>query len=160
MDWLRVPNKNFFLDKEAIEEEFLFMGYPSLKKDDFVAWLKSRNIDFLFNCIPYYESEDVIISHAPFCHRDMRFRDIEEGLLESMEINLMWDFVDESDESVSIKGIDKWLICGHQNNMSKRLFPSIYEEAKRIFIDCGVGYCEESVLYCLGVYSRKLIDSK
>lgn len=150
--WLNSNTKNFFLDKAGLENEVLELGYPSCGKESIKNILIEHKITFLNEMIDYYENDELIATHAPMSDPSRlilnKVRNNEEGILEYMSFELMWDFLNPDSENIPVNGVDKWLICGHQNNFNKRLVPSVYIESKRIFLDCGVGYNKDALLYC------------
>lgn len=99
------------------------LNNDSLKEISLIC-LEKGIVDFLDNLIPYYENENVILTHAPITM---------DRPLEEMYFEIMWEFLE--DESEKLKSFDKYLICGHQ--FKKRSNPRIFEH--RAFIDTGCG---------------------
>jgi calcineurin-like phosphoesterase family protein len=119
------------------------------------------------NTVPYYESDKVIVTHAPIDHNtalvygiesyeedygdkenNQSFRYFLDRILDSIK----WDFVSEDE---NIPHIHKFMICGHQPAHHK--MPRIFKD--RAFIDsgCGKGNCP---LTCLSYPSKKFFQSK
>ena len=159
LNYLKSKHQKSFLDKDLISKEIIERGYANGEKDKIILFLKERNIDFIYNMIPYYETKDLICTHAPFSHFSSNLYSRYEGLLEDMEFDLMNDFLDPDEENIPIKGIDKWLICGHQNNGGERKYPSIYPESKRIFMDTGCGYFSQNKLFSIVMPFKRVISS-
>jgi hypothetical protein len=100
--------------------------------------------------LPYYETEDVIATHAPLDEATVRmyagdhllsykqdYANREEDpsfqyLLDRMSYEILWQFTGEEFE---IDGLDKFRICGHQPGNGKH--PRIFKD--RAFIDTGCG---------------------
>lgn len=130
--------------------------------------------DFLLKMIPYYETDEVIISHAPLDYTVcltygledyVNPEDIEEdhsGLnfssyfLEKIGYQLLWGFTDESGPLLQIKEIDKYLICGHQ--FMQHTKPVILDH--RCFLDTGCSYNFNNPLTALEYPSKKYFQSK
>lgn len=160
VSFLNNKNKDKYMDKEAVAKELIEMGYPNGEKENVKRFLSDYKIDFFNDLISYYEADNFICSHAPFNHKIFYCHKIEEGILDKLEFSLMVDFVHPDEENIPIKGIDKWLICGHQNNYSKREYPAIYPESKRIFLDCSSRERDKPPIHCLVMPSREIIKSE
>ena len=146
-------------------------GVPTLKQfenycddpADVQMWLEDNNVNFFKELIPYYETEEVLVTHAPLPNKLGLFMAIEEGVLENLRERIRWNFVDH--EKVKIEGIDKLLVCGHQNKLlgeHRMVGPRFYPEKGRIFIDGGAGYKKDAPLCCAIVFpfdQIKLITS-
>lgn len=94
-------------------------------------------LNFLKNLLPYYESKDVICTHAPVdaiqCKNYFSEINPPKPLLDT--INVYWPFIKEERQTV-IPKIDKFLICGHQAARDHN-DPRIFN--RRAFIDTGCG---------------------
>ena len=104
--------------------------------------------DLLESLLPYYETEQVIITHSPLDREllwlyglenyfdteddDYKYPSSEKFILDRMSYELKWAF---SPEDLKIPEIEKYLICGHQFSHHKR--PRITRD--RAFIDTGCG---------------------
>lgn len=99
------------------------------------------------NTVPYYESDKVIVTHAPIDGATAMFYGIEgyeqdynnrinnpgfKYFLDRILDSIKWDFVSEGEKIPHIK---KFLICGHQPAHHK--MPRIFKD--RAFIDSGCG---------------------
>lgn len=102
--------------------------------------------------IPYYETEDVVATHAPldmttvYMFAGRECLDYKEDyadrinhpefkyLLDRMEYEILWQ---NTSETLEIKGFDKFHICGHQPGPGKQKHPRIFKD--RAFIDTGCG---------------------
>ena len=118
--------------------------------EDLVLWLEDNKITFLDKMIPYYETEDMLITHAPLNHHIGFGLTLEEGVLEKVAYDLRWHF--EDPENKAVPGIDKLLVCGHQNNFGKIKAPRFYPEINRIYTDTGNGYYKDAPLAAVIVY--------
>lgn len=131
-------------------------GLPDILPNTIMQALIAHGFDEIATkFLPYYETEDVIATHAPldfatvYMYGGMQCKDyIEEYndhladpnavpkfrfLLDRMQDELLWQFT--SPENYEIIGIDKFHICGHQpgNGKHARVFKH------RAFIDTGCG---------------------
>lgn len=153
------------------------MTLPQMKEhwklDDFLPQtilqtLKNKGIwEWLEKTIPYYETEEVIITHAPL-HFDQLcmfgLLDYEEDFTSSEPENsralldrgadLMWEFSKEDDERID-KYIKKFKICGHQFAHHKK--PRVFK--LRAFIDTGCGCKPNAPLTCLMYPGKKIFQS-
>lgn len=146
--YLKSSTKEDFLDKKAVFRNLIELGYPQGSKEILKSFLKNNNITFLDSLIDYYENDDFLATHAPLNNSTKHSFDI------------MWNFTMKEDKKIN--GLDKWLICGHQNLINckiKRKEPSIYSENKQIFLDCGCGYEKDSSLFCLHFPDFKIYRS-
>jgi len=97
--------------------------------------------------VPYYETEELVVTHAPLEPMTCQMLGIEtyekawtnrannpnfRFFLERLEGGILWDF---AEEEVDIPEIKKFRVCGHQpgNHKVPRLFHN------RAFIDSGCG---------------------
>jgi len=119
--------------------------------------------------IPYYETEHVIATHAPFdkiiCmmngivdyRADYADRANEPNFhyfLDRLGDDIMWTF---TDESTTIEWIDKFRVCGHQPPPANLKHPRIFKD--RAFIDTGCGKGSRP-LTCLVYPGKKYYQSK
>ena len=132
---------------------------------------KEGVLHVLEDTIQYYETESLIITHAPLdrtvlalyggLNTDSRK---SHGVLERMSMEIQWQFLD--DERKEIPEIKKYLICGHQfgnRSSSPRGEPRVFNT--RAFIDCGAGYKHDRPLACLKfpeklVFLSDIIDTR
>jgi len=146
--------------------------YWDIEKNDLksisLMCLKKGFIDFLDDLIPYYESENVICTHAGLdpivCQMNglgNPIDDLVEGvtenlILDKMLYELKWSFVSEDPKLSRIKGMEKFLICGHQyqHHGSPRLFKH------RAFIDTGCGGHRMNPITALHYPSKKYFQYK
>ena len=99
--------------------------------------------------IPYYETNEVVATHAPLdymtCmmhgidHYEQDYSDrINNGnfkhLLERMSFDILWTFTDEKRDIPAFK---KFRVCGHQPPPGKGKHPRLFK--KYAFIDTGCG---------------------
>ena len=161
--FLKSTTKKEFLDDDKIFRELEERGYSRGNRENLLQYINENKISFLNETISYYETEDILATHAPLDGDFLKTYPIYEGFLDEQEISfgILNDFIPPEEEDRKIKGIEKWLICGHQNNgfnNHDRKEPSIYEKSKRIFLDSGCGYREEAKLYCFHYPSKKIIS--
>lgn len=118
--------------------------------------------------VPYYETEEVIATHAPLdliiCMMN-GVQDYEQDwvaengspsfihLLDRMLNELKWQFTDESRE---IQWIKKFRVCGHQAGTLSH--PRIFKD--RAFIDTGCGLRANGKLTCLVYPGKKFFQSR
>ena len=137
-------------------EQFLVDWSHREGKSDFREVLEKQNLlGFIQSFIPYYESEQVIVTHAPFDRNIVAMsggldKEPVENLLEAMGDAIRWKF---TDEDTRIPEIEKFRICGHQFNQHKK--PRIFKECA--FIDTGCGYKPESPLAAIQFPGKKTI---
>lgn len=118
------------------------------------------------NLIPYYETDRVIITHAPL---DRRLVGLVGGLdndpekrrffLDKLEMEIKWFFVDDEEEN-KIPELGKYLICGHQSGKFqgfRHKGPRVF--ADRAFIDCGGGYRDDRPLIAFQYPGNKIFYS-
>jgi hypothetical protein len=133
--------------------------------------LKRGIVDFLDELLPYYESNDVICTHAGLdpvmCHSyglgDNTLNDLldeddkveENFILDRMAgYELKWNFVSEDPKLSKVKHMDKFLISGHQyaHHKSPRLFKH------RAFIDTGCGKRHDKPLTALKFPGKQIFQ--
>lgn len=147
-DWL----DNYGLKKTL--DQFKIFGIETLKELN--IWLEKEKITVFNELIPYYETENVLITHAPVPEKVNDFLTVEEGILERIKDDLRWGFADREKVKIVEFG-DKLLICGHQNNYGRTKAPRIYLEENRIFLDAGAGYHKDAPLACVVINPDKKI---
>lgn len=115
------------------------------------------------NLIPYYETENLLVTHAPLDRTMLQlytkgfhdYKNIEakslEGVLERMGDEIFWKF--SSADSLPFS-FGKQLICGHQK-VGKT--PKLFKE--RVFLDCGTGYDTTKPLFGIIYPGKKIISS-
>lgn len=125
---------------------------PDILPDTIMQALIAHGFDEITTkFLPYYETEDVIATHAPLDFQTvymvggMRLQDYEEEyndrandptfkyLLDRMDYEILWQF--SQPEEYEIAEIKKFLVCGHQPGNGKH--PRIFKH--RAFIDTGCG---------------------
>lgn len=121
---------------------------------------KDREYDKLFNdMIPYYETDDLIVTHAPIERAQMYMygldlydeidpTDLGVSVLHLFErpgalYDLRWGACSEND---TVPEIDKYLVCGHQCKKGQHE-PRILDT--RAFIDTGCGMYPDAPLTAL-----------
>lgn len=125
--------------------------------------------NWLEKMLPYYETEEVICTHAPIKTTTALLYGIEEYVedyknreddfsfkyfLDKIIYNLMWDTSYEDDARIDIL-IPKLKICGHQFKHHNQ--PRIFK--KRAFIDTGCGWRPKSPVTALIYPGKKIIQS-
>lgn len=116
--------------------------------------------------VPYYETAEVIATHAPIdltvamINGVIRYpQDLAANtdpnfvyFLDRMRDELLWQFTDESRK---IPYIDKFRVCGHQaaHHTQPRLFKD------RAFIDTGCGLRPNGKLTCMIYPGKKIIQN-
>jgi len=153
-------NQNWWLVNggTATMKQFEALGIMTIK--DVGDWLVEHAIDFVENrLIPYYETEEILVTHAPIPTRIVENGfPVEEGFLENLDYRIRWRFEPEEDKPV--KGLEgKLLVCGHQKSHTKVLVPRFYLEHNRIFVDTGAGYNPEAPLVCVRVFPLDKIET-
>lgn len=119
--------------------------------------------------IPYYETAEIIGTHAPFDKVICMMADIVDYqkdyadrasdpnftyFFERLRDDIMWTFTDEES---TISWIDKFRVCGHQPGPGKMTHPRIFKD--RAFIDTGCGKGNRP-LTCLVYPGKKYYQSK
>lgn len=115
-------------------------------------WMEANGVmDLLQDSLPYYETERIVVTHAPINQKIIDDKALEphEGLLERLGDTLLWDF--QQLEDAEVEGVDKLLICGHQNNWGKNPQPRYFPKNRRLFLDTGSGYKKENPLACVEI---------
>jgi hypothetical protein len=119
---------------------------------------KEKLLTVITETIPYYETEDLVITHAPL---DAEALDMLggmdddptkiEGVLERMGDRLIWNFCESEKESLG--SFEKVNVCGHQHGKVQQ--PRFYKPS-RIYLDTGCGYRQEAALACVQFPEMKL----
>lgn len=147
----------------TLENFKLMWALPDILPDTITAALLARGFrEITSRTIPYYETPDVIATHAPLdrtvvqmnggmdYQEDYKDRVNNPGfkhLLDKMLFEIKWQFTDEDAE---IPWIDKFRVCGHQAGRGKH--PRLFRN--KAFIDTGCGLRPNGMLTCL-VYPGK-----
>ena len=142
---------------------------PDIAPDTMVVELIQHGFyEITSRTIPYYETENVIATHAPFdlatvlCHgggqyqQDYLAREQNPAftyLLERMLYDLKWGF---TDETTDIPVIDKFRVCGHQAAKSKH--PRLF--TYKAFIDTGCGLKRGNPLTCVVYPGKRYFQSR
>lgn len=135
------------LDYAIISEYLELIQSTELVKKHLLEYLQ-KTFPFLNEMIPYYETEEAILTHAPLIPTFFSLHGTDQGVLDTYIFDLQWQFIDKSDEQRKINHLDKWSICGHQNNNKQRLIPTVHHDVKKVFLDTGVGYNPDATLFC------------
>ena len=145
-DW-KLPD----IEPETISEALLARGFQEIT---------SRTI-------PYYETEEVIATHAPLdmsivqMYGGMDYKEDYEDrandpmfryLLDRMLSELKWQF---TDENLIVKEVHKFKVCGHQ--AGRTTSPRIFKD--RAFIDTACGLRPNGRLTCLVYPGKKYFQS-
>lgn len=102
-------------------------------------------IDFIDNLLPYYESEEVIITHAPISKISLMLNKNKESGYEYILDKIIFDLLWLTSSEEEILPIDKFCISGHQYKHHNQ--PRIFK--KRAFLDVGCGYHPNKPLMAL-----------
>lgn len=154
----------------SIIKEFYNLGYASLAGDEIKDYLIKHDLMHVFtDMIPYVETEDLIITHAPILNVVWKLHGFHkwqvEGYheedakfpLDMMESDLMWLFADKPEEE--ILNLKKYQIHGHQSAQDgSDTEPRIF--ATRTFLDCGCGYNSAKALYAMEWPSMEVFSSE
>ena len=150
-DWLR------FLGRTLVDlkNEFNLNDTSSVTIKDCLE--KTGLIELFNSMIPYYETNDVIITHAPFdfmvCVMN-GLKEKPEGFLDRVKTDLRWSFENEDEKRID-QLIHKLRICGHQYKHHSN--PRIFKQ--RVFIDTGCGSVVNRPLTAIIVPGKKVIQS-
>jgi serine/threonine protein phosphatase 1 len=139
--------------KTVVQFEKFGVDDPTDIKD----WLIKENITFLDELITYYETETLLITHAPITPR-LAHWGLEEGVLEQLREEIRWRFAQHEKQEVE-KVLNKLFICGHQNGYGRLKEPRIYLEVNRVFLDAGAGYYFDAPLACVVVHPQDQIKA-
>lgn len=140
----------------TLEQTRQAYGLNDIEPSTIKAWLASNPNVYLNHLIPYYESPEVIVTHAGLSGSLCQMHGSKtkpEGLLDRLGDSLLWEFVDEDEV---IPEITKFMICGHQyaHHKAPRL------KKARCFIDTGCGRNEESPCTAIVFPGKKTWQSK
>jgi hypothetical protein len=123
--------------------------------------------DIVERTIPYYETEEILATHAPldantcFAYGLQNYTEYWESdkdqvgfswFVERLSTSILWDFTDENDQ---IEEFEKFRVCGHQPGRHK--MPRIFKN--RAFIDTGCGKGKRP-LTCMVYPGKKFWQSK
>lgn len=163
-DWMQYIGK-------TLEQMKLEWNLPDTLPATICQALKDQGIWqwYYEQALPYYESEQVICTHAPLDYMTTHYmggRDYAEDfetekddadfkyLLDRMRGELMWQFTDEDEKRID-NLVPKFKICGHQfkHHSQPRLFKM------RAFIDTGCGCYPTRPLTALYYPSKKVVQS-
>jgi len=136
--------------------------------DDHLHWqLKEHLIqsglwDIYSSMIPYYETEQMIVTHAPLDRQMVGSygglyeydESRHKGLLDRMYFELKWQFTLEADHFM-IPELKKFLVCGHQfaHHKQPRLFKT------RAFLDAGCGKKPNAPAVAMRFPGKKVMKS-
>lgn len=168
-NYLSTGNKGWFDYLSITLENYKTVwNLPNIEPQTITLELINRGFkEITSRTVPYYETEHLIATHAPLDrksvllhggeHYQQDFKDKDNNLsfrylLDRMDYEILWQFVDESDE---IPWIDKFRVCGHQPAHHKK--PRIFKD--RAFIDSGCGKGDRP-LTCLVYPSKKYFQSR
>ena len=187
----RYPDQVFFIHGN---HDWMLQHYLTTGKHDWLGWLKitlegwqelwklpnikpltiskalSDNgfLEISTRIAPYYETKDIIATHAPIDKVVVAMRGGDtyqlayanrmndpnfEYLLDRMEYEIKWSF---TNEKYTIPCIDKFRVCGHQ--YSSGTTPRIF--ADRAFIDTGCGLKKPNPITCLIFPGKKYLQGK
>jgi len=119
--------------------------------------------------IPYYETEEIIATHAPFdfmtcmmhglAHYEVDYAERHDNInfkhfLERMAFDILWTFTDEKSDIPAFK---KFRVCGHQPGPGKAKHPRIFKNYAFIDTGCGKG---NRPLTCMVYPSKKCFQSE
>lgn len=151
-DYAWIPNGGkTVLDQLGIE-------YGPHAKEDLLQILEEEDlVEFLRSFIPYYESEHIIVTHAPFDRTIVAMEgglddETAENLIDRMGNAIRWKF---TSEELRIPEIKKFRICGHQYGHSKKA--RIFKECA--FLDTGCGCKADAPLAAIQFPGKKVIYS-
>lgn len=152
-DYSWIHNKG----KSTIEQFLVDWTIPEGKADFREALEKADLVEFVQSFIPYFESETVIVTHAPFDRGIVGIcgglvDETAEHLLDKMGGAIRWRF---TDDKLRIPEIKKFRICGHQFDHSRK--PRIFKEC--VFLDTGCGYKANADLAAIQFPGKKIIYS-
>ena len=153
-----LKNNTKFIDYDFLKKELSNYGIKKFNNHNVEKFLKLKNINFIFNLIHYYETDKFLLTHAPIDNNILSLYKISEGVLDQMNFDLMYNFIEE--ENSPVFNIDKWLVNGHQNlykdqfdKSLPRMSPTIYPESKRIYLDT------KQNLFSIILPSKKIIKA-
>ena len=169
---LKGNNTWLYINQPTLNQFVEYWGLSDYKIETIRKEFETRGLNKLMDSlIPYYETEDIIITHAPIDrkialmyglnnYKELYPKDLDEELtfkhfLERIDYENLWTIL--NDEQEEVKEIDKFLICGHQfkdHNSGARVFKH------RAFIDTGCGYKIERPVTALIYPGKKIIQEK
>ena len=119
--------------------------------------IESNLISVLSDGLPYYETPDTIITHAPFDYMVCVMQGLKEkpeGFLDRVSFDLRWAFENEDEKRIDPL-VHKMRICGHQYKHHSN--PRIFKQ--RAFIDTGCGSVVNRPLTAIIVPGKKIVQS-
>jgi len=140
----------------TLEQAKQAYGLNDIEPATIKAWLASNPNVYLNHLIPYYETPEVIVTHAGLDGMTCQMHGIKtnpEGILDRIKDAVMWKFVDEEEQ---IPEITKFRICGHQ--YAHHTSPRIKKD--RCFIDTGCGRNETAPCTAIMFPGKKYWQSK
>lgn len=165
------PSKNYSpylswddkLGKETLLQ--LQTHFNENDQDELLQKMKASGLWSIFeDLIPYYETEKVLVTHAPLDRMMLsvysNFDQIDdkkvwaenvEGVLERMGLEIYWN---RSDIKKLPFDFNKCLIAGHRFSHKR---PTLFKN--RIFLDAGCGYKKEAPLFAVEMPQKKILSS-
>jgi DNA repair exonuclease SbcCD nuclease subunit len=157
MSYLQVTLDNF---KEV-------WGLPDIEPKTIIEALTLHGFkDITSRMIPYYETNEVLATHAPLDYTSCMMNGIDSYeeqyknrvddmsftyFLDKLDHEILWQF---TDESLAIPDFKKFRICGHQPGRGKH--PRLFKD--RAFIDTGAGKGARPIT-CLVYPGKKVYQS-
>ena len=149
MDW-----KDYI--QGTLDQIKLAYGLNDIFPPTISEWLANNPNVYLNHLIPYYETPEVIVTHAgldkQMCYM-FGLKSNPEGILERLQDLIMWEFIDEEEK---IPEITKFMICGHQYAHHKA--PRVFKD--RCFIDTGCGKNERAPCTAIKYPGKQYWQSK
>lgn len=160
--------------KSTLDDLQLKWNLPDQAPNTIAAALMAKGWrEVVTRTVPYYETPDLIATHAPFDTTVVQMnggRDYKEDweafvadpvtngpmryLLDKMIHELKWQF---TDEYLEVPWITKFKVCGHQAGR-KGVHPRIYSD--RAYIDTACGLRPNGRLTCLVYPGKQYFQSK
>lgn len=148
LDWMKYI-------ESTLEQVKVAYGLNDIKPATIKEWLANNPNIFLNHLIPYYETPEVIVTHAGL-DKEMCYlfglRSRPEGILDRLKELIQWQFIDEQEK---IPEITKFMICGHQ--YAHHTSPRIFKD--RCFIDTGCGRSETAPCTAIKYPGKKIWQS-
>jgi hypothetical protein len=152
---------------ESLKEKW---GLPDIFPNTIAQALLDKGFrEITSRTIPYYETEEILVTHAPLDYTtcmmngldyyqvlwDEQQVNYDPGFvyfLEKLDYEILWQF---TDENIAIPDFKKFRICGHQPGHAKN--PRIF--ADRAFIDTGAGKGKRPIT-CMAYPGKQYWQSK